>query len=105
MRARTDDDGQAALLGVVWVAVAAVLTVALVAFAARLDEAQQAQLVADAVALAAVDGDRTLAERVAQLGGGEVVAIEWSNGIDGPTVEVVVRIGEHRATARASRAP
>lgn len=105
MRARTNDDGQAALLGLMWIAVAAVLVTALLGFSSRLGAAQRAQHVADAVALAAVDGDRGLAEQVAHLDGGEVLSIEWIDGLDGTVVEVVVRVGTHTATARASRAP
>lgn len=104
MRARARDAGQAAMLGVLWVAVMAVLVVGLVGFAARLGEAQRAQHAADAVALAAVDGDRAAADRVAALAGGEIVAVEW-HLTGGSWVEVTVRVGSHRATARASRAP
>ena len=95
------DRGQAALLGLVWVVLASVLVVAVIGFGSRLAEAQRAQQVADAAALAAVDGDRVLAEQVASLDGGTVVSIEWRFD----AVGVTVRVGSHTATAWASRAP
>lgn len=95
------DRGQAVLLGLVWVVVASVLVVAVVGFGARLGEAQRAQQIADAAALAAVDGDQALAEQVAALDGGTIVSIEWLPN----AVGVTVRVGAHTATAWASRAP
>jgi hypothetical protein len=97
----SNDRGQAVMLGLVWVVVAAVLVVAVVGFGARLGEAQRAQHVADAAALAAVDGDRALAQQVAALDGGTIVSIEWRLA----AVGVTVRVGSHTATAWASRAP
>lgn len=92
-----DDRGQA----MPWLLLVVLMAMTLVAFAARLgpvvDDAAQARTAADAAALAgAVDGEAS-ARGLARANGGELVGfIRTSSG-----VEVVVRVGEVEARARA----
>lgn len=89
------------MLGMVWVAVMGLLTVGLLGFARDLSARQRAQHAADAAALAALDGDRALAAQVAARSHATIVSVVWL----GTVVEVRVRVGDHDATARATRAP
>ncbi len=93
-----DDRGQA----MPWLLLVVVLAMTLVVFAARLgpvvDAAAQARTAADAAALAgAIDGESG-ARALAVANGGELVSfVRTATG-----VEVVVRVGEVRARARAT---
>jgi len=62
---------------------------------------QQAQVAADAAALAGVTGGRAAATKLATANGGVLVTF----ASEGDTVQVVVRVREATATARATRAP
>ncbi|MEY4173384.1 MAG: hypothetical protein RI900_549 [Actinomycetota bacterium] len=93
--------GQAVLLVAVVVVLAAASSMALARFGATLVLRQQAQAVADAVALAAVQGGEASARRVAEANGGTLVR-STTLGAD---VLVEVLVGGSRAVARATRAP
>jgi len=85
-------------------AVVAVIVIALVAaahFAGRLVAEEQAQVAADAAALAGVEGGRPAAARLAAANHGVLVAFTT----DGFTAEATVQVGAAVATARATRAP
>lgn len=103
-RVERDESGQAAAF--VMAVVAALGTVLLVAIAqlgGGMVDRTRAQSVADASALAALDGGRHAAERIAGRHGATVVA--WSVGPAPGEVTVTVRIGDATAIARASDAP
>jgi len=95
------DRGQAIALVLAVVVVAVVLTVAIGRFSSRLVDSQQAQLAADAAALAGVVGGRDAAERLAVANEG--VLTEFITVDDEVFVEV--RVGDESARARATRAP
>ena len=85
-------------------AVMALIVVAMVAtarFGARVVAKEQAQVAADAAALAGVTGGYAAARRVAAANGGLLVGFLG----DGETVVVTVRVGTDVATAKATRAP
>ena len=93
--------GQATPLVLAVVAVVVVMLVMAGRFAGRVVVEEQAQVAADAAALAGVIGGRPAAERLAAANGGVLVAFTT----DGLTAQVTVRIGAAQATARATRAP
>ena len=93
-----DDDGQAMPLALALAALAAVLTLAMGVFAAGVVDAGRARTAADAAALAAVEGGRPAASRLAARHGATVVG--WHRR--GATVTVTVRIGDATATASAT---
>lgn len=95
------DRGQAVVLVLALVAVLVVMLVAVAQFGARLVAREQAQVVADAAALAGVVGGRGEAERMAIANGG--VLMTFQSG--GDEVVVGVQVGGETATARATRAP
>ncbi|MFM2076190.1 MAG: hypothetical protein RJA49_80, partial [Actinomycetota bacterium] len=99
-RARRDT-GQAVVL-VLAVAVVVVLSMVAVARLGRrvLDE-EQAQVAADAAALAGSTGGASAASALASANAGALVRF----AVDGNDVVVVVAVGDARATARATRAP
>ena len=92
------DDGQAAALPLALAALALVLAMAFGAFAGDVVDVARARTAADAAALAAVEGGRPAASRLAARHGATVVA--WQR--HGATVTVTVRVGDAMATARAT---
>ena len=101
MRVEQRDRGQAILLVIAVLALIAVCGAALAQFDNRLLINEQAQIAADAAALAGAVGGREAAERLAVANQG--VLIEFAE--EGEDVRVVVRVGAAHATARATRAP
>ena len=95
------DRGQAIVLLLAFVVVTVVLMVAMGHFSARLVDEQQAQLAADAAALAGVVGGRDAAERLAAANDGVLIVFV----VAGDEVMVEVRVGSELAQARATRAP
>lgn len=93
--------GQAIVLVLAVVVVAVVLTVAMARFSSRLIDSQQAQLAADAAALAGVVGGRDAAERLATANEA-VLTVFFAVGDE---VFVEVQVGDESARARATRAP
>jgi Flp pilus assembly protein TadG len=98
------DRGQAAIL-VVLVATALVALVmsAMATFGLRLHDRTRAQSVADAAALASLDGGRSAATAVAAANGATIES--WATGPGPQEITVVVRIGAETGTARASDSP
>ena len=82
---------------------AVALAGALVFGLARLGEAAvsraQARTAADAAALAGIAAGREAADAVVTANGGHIVAYS----LDGPELQVVVKLGDAQATARARR--
>jgi hypothetical protein len=97
----TPDRGQAIVLVLAAVVVAVTCAVAVGRFSARLVDKQQAQLAADAAALAGVDGGQDAAERLALANDGVLMSFD----LNGNEVVVEVRVGDELARARATRAP
>lgn len=95
------DRGQAIVLLLAFVVVVVVCAVAMGHFSARLVDKQQAQLAADAAALAGVVGGRVAAERLATAN--DAVLTEFV--VTGDEVMVAVQVGDESAQARATRAP
>ena len=95
------DRGQAIVLLLAFVVVTVVLMIAVGHFSARLVDQQQAQLAADAAALAGVVGGRDAAERLAAANDGVLTDFV----VDGHEVMVEVRVGNEWSQARATRAP
>lgn len=95
------DRGQAISLVLAFVALIVVCAVAMGQFSARLVDKQQAQLAADAAALAGVVGGRAAAERLATANDGVLTDFV----VTGDEVIVEVQVGEESALARATRAP
>ena len=100
MRIR-DDSGQAVPLVAALVAMAAMLTVAVGAFAGDIIDAARAQTAADAAALASLEGGRPAAARLAARHGATIQS--WSRHADQArmSVRVTVRVGDAVRTARA----
>jgi NhaP-type Na+/H+ or K+/H+ antiporter len=98
---RERDRGQAIVLVLALVVIAVVCAVAMGRFSARLVDKQQAQLAADAAALAGVVGGRAAAERLATAN--DAVLTDFVVAGDEVIVEVQVR--HESAQARATRAP
>ncbi len=98
---RDRDCGQAIVLLLAVVVIAVVCAVAMGHFGARLVDKQQAQLAADAAALAGVIGGRDAAERLAVANNGVLTDFVAS----GAEVMVAVQVGDESAQARATRAP
>lgn len=95
------DRGQAIALLLAVVVLAVVCAVAMGHFSARLLNQQQAQLAADAAALAGVVGGRAAAERLAIANDATLTDFV----VSGMEVIVEVRVGTESARARATRAP
>lgn len=93
--------GQATVLLLVVVTLAVVMMVATAHFAGRVVMREQAQIAADAAALAGTEGGRSAATHLAIANGGVLVSF----ALVGEAVQVVVRVGDATATARATRAP
>jgi hypothetical protein len=96
-----DDRGQAVVLLLAVVVVAALAVVGVGSFAERIAARGQAQTAADAAALAATTGGRAAAERLASANGATLVSLT----VTGDEVMVVVEFGGMRATARATNGP
>lgn len=101
IRMHDRDSGQAIALVLAVIVIAVVFAVAIARFSSRLIESQQAQLAADAAALAGVVGGREAAERLAAANGATLVSFVAV----GDEVIVEVMIGTESAQARATRAP
>lgn len=98
---RCGDRGQATVLLLAVVALMVVCAAATAHFAARLVEHEQAQVAADAAALAGLTGGRSGAAQLA--GANDAVLVSFTMVDD--DVQVVVRVGDASATSRATRAP
>lgn len=95
------DHGQAVILLLAVVMMAALAVVAVGAFSGRIIDRGRAQTAADAAALAATSGGRPAAVRLAAANGGTVIGYTEA----GDAVTVVVEVEGERATARASDGP
>jgi orotidine-5'-phosphate decarboxylase len=93
--------GQAVPLLMVVVALAGAVSLGLAHMGVEIHDRQQAQVAADAAALAGVDGGAVSAGNVAMRNGARLV----SCAAHGDDVVVVVVFRGHRAVARATRAP
>ncbi len=101
---RDRDEGQAAaLLILVVVALAAATMSGIGHLGAIVRDRVHAQSVADAAALASLDGGRGRAVAVSAAHGATLLS--WSDGPGQGEVTVEVRVGSFAATARASDAP
>ncbi len=89
------------LLVAVVAALAGLVAVATAELGTAMVERQRAQHAADAAALAAVDGGRAGASRLAAANSGRLVSFVRR----GSVVRVVVEVGEARAAAAASDGP
>lgn len=101
MRATVRDRGQAVVLLLAVVVMAAVSVIALGEFGARVVDRGRAQTAADAAALAATRGGRPAAERLATSNGGRLIS--FSESAD--AVVVVVEVAGERASAQATDGP
>ncbi len=102
MRGRDNNDvGQATMLLLAVVVLVALSAVAVAEFGRRIEQREQAQVAADAAALAGTTGGQSSAAAFAAANGGALVRFR----IDGAEVVVEVVVGDSRATARATRAP
>ena len=103
MRVRRSDEnsGQATVLLLAVVALVVVLMAATAQFAGRVVTREQAQIAADAAALAGTVGGRPAAAKLAGANGGVLLSF----GFVGDVVRVVVQVDDAIATARATRAP
>lgn len=99
--ARRDETGQAVVLVLVVVVFAVVAAVAVGRFAARVRTVEQAQVAADAAALAGVIGGESAAVALARRNGGALRSFR----IVGEDVLVTVVVDGVSAVARAGRAP
>ncbi len=101
VRSWNDNVGQATVLLLAVVALLVVSMAATAQFAGRLVTREQAQIAADAAALAGTVGGRSAAVDLAGVNGGVLLSF----AVVGDIVEVVVRVDDATATARATRAP
>ena len=95
----TQDDGQLVPLVAVVVATVLLLGLVVVRLGMQLDRRARAQSAADAAALAGATEGEDVAGALSEANG----AVLESFVVNGSEVEVVVRIGDQRATARARR--
>ena len=95
------NDGQAVVLLLAVVVLAALSAVAVGLLAERVLHRGAAHTAADAAALAATRGGRAAAQRLASANGGWLVSYHE----DGDTVVVTVEVAGERATARATDGP
>jgi outer membrane lipoprotein SlyB len=93
--------GQAVILLLAVVVVAALALVAVGQFAGRIVDRGRAQLAADAAALAGTTGGQRAARRLAAANGGHLVSYDQR----GDEVVVVVEVRGQHATARATDGP
>ena len=96
-----NDRGQAVILLLAVVVMAALGVVGVGLFSARVIDRGRAQTAADAAVLAATTGGRGAAARLASANGG--VLMSYSENAD--VVTVVVEVDGERATARATDGP
>ena len=101
MQSTRNDRGQAVVLLLAVVVLAALAVIAVGLFSRRIVDHGRAQMAADAAALAAVIGGRPAATRFAVDNGGRLIGFTQS----GDEVTVVVEVGGERATARATDGP
>ena len=101
MRAIRDDGGQAVILLLAVVVMAALGVVATGRFSERIIDRGRAHTAADAAALAATTGGRLAAMRLATDNGARLVSFSQV----GDAVTVVVEVDGERATARATDGP
>lgn len=99
------DRGQATVLLLALIALTAVMIAATARFAGRVVARERAQAAADAAALAAIDGGRAAASRLAAANEGTLIAFAQTGEDAQLTVQVTVRVDGEVATARATRAP
>ena len=95
------DSGQAVVLLLAVVVMAVLSVVAVGLFGQRIVDRGRAQTAADAAALAAIEGGRSAAQRLATRNG--AVLVGYSEA--GDVVTVVVELRGERATARATDGP
>jgi len=95
------DRGQAVWLVLAVAVIIAVVALAAARFSLRLVAREQAQVAADAAALAALDGGREAAARLAASNHAQLIVCD----LIGDDVVVTVVVDGERATARATRAP
>jgi Tfp pilus assembly protein PilX len=95
------DNGQAVVLLLAVVVMAALSVVAVGLFSQRIIDRGRAQTAADAAALAATEGGRAAAQRLAADNGAVLVGFAKA----GDVVTVVVELNGERATARATNGP
>ena len=93
----TGDSGQVIPLVAGVLALAAVILVGLIALGNLVGDRTRAQTAADAAALAGARGGRSAASSVTTENRGTLESFH----VEGTEVEVTVRVGEARATARA----
>lgn len=96
---RSDDRGQALPLVLAVATVVVLSMMGLARFGARVLAHEQAQVAADAAALAGVDGGRPAATRFARANGAVLVSFVR----EPDAVRVVVEVAGERAVARAGR--
>lgn len=101
MHPTRSERGQAMVLLLAVVAMAALAVVAVGQFGRGLVDRGRAQIAADAAALAATTGGRSAAAHLASGNGAVLVSYSEVNG----SVTVVVEIDGQRATARATDGP
>ena len=101
MRPHGRDRGQAVVLLLAVVVIAALSVVAVGLFSERVIDRGRAQTAADAAALAATIGGRSAAQRLASSNGGRLISYSES----GDVVFVVVEVAGERAIARATDGP
>ena len=101
MRSNCRDRGQAVVLLLVVVVMAALAVVGTGQFSVRVIDRGRAQTAADAAALAGVAGGRIAAGRLAVDNGARLVSFAEADG----AITVVVDVGGQRATARATDGP
>ena len=99
--ARRDDAGQAVVLVLVVVVFTVLSAVAIGRFAGRVHTVEQAQVAADAAALAGVIGGEPAAASLARRNGGVLRSFR----VVGDSVVVTVVVDGVSARARANRAP
>jgi hypothetical protein len=96
-----EDRGQAVILLLAVVVMAALSVVAVGLFSGRIVDRGQAQTAADASALAATSGGRSAAQRLAAANGARLIGYTEVDD----AVTVVVEVDGERATARATDGP
>lgn len=96
---RDDQRGQALGFLALVMAVAIATAIVVVRLGGQVDDRARAQTAADAVALAGVDGGEVAARTIATRNGAEIESFVVRDG----EVEVVVRVADRRASARARR--
>ncbi|MEO8268012.1 MAG: pilus assembly protein TadG-related protein [Ilumatobacteraceae bacterium] len=101
MRAKGRDRGQAVALLLMVVVMAALAVVGTGEFSVHIIDRGRAQTAADAAALAAIDGGRVEARRLAADNGARLVSYLERDG----AITVVVDVGGQQATARATDGP